>query len=120
MVSLKEVAKNIDSPESFTAKILQNLSKNGIVDATKGAKGGYAVPPSKAKELRVVEVVKSLDGDKVYEGCALGLSACDDTNPCPLHHKFTHVKSQLKTVLEETSISEMSEKMILSDSILRF
>ena len=38
-VSLKEIAEKIDSPVAFTAKILQQLSRNGIVESIKGAGG---------------------------------------------------------------------------------
>ena len=40
-VGLKAVADAINSPEPFTAKILQLLSKNGVVDSTRGPYGGF-------------------------------------------------------------------------------
>jgi len=32
-VGFKEIAKEIDAPEAFTAKILQKLSKSGIIES---------------------------------------------------------------------------------------
>ena len=39
-VSIKEIAKGIDSPEHFIAKILQELSKKKLLQSMKGPKGG--------------------------------------------------------------------------------
>ncbi|WP_225974164.1 RrF2 family transcriptional regulator [Arachidicoccus ginsenosidivorans] len=40
-VAIKEIAKGIDSPEHFIAKILQNLSKKGFINSVKGPNGGF-------------------------------------------------------------------------------
>ena len=42
-VGLKEIADAIDSPTAFTAKILQKLSKNKIINSTKGVNGGFEI-----------------------------------------------------------------------------
>ena len=45
-VSQKEIAKSIDSPEAFTAKILQKLSKTNVIRSMKGPNGGFFVDGS--------------------------------------------------------------------------
>src|SRR5690554_5041392 len=40
-VSIREIAEKIKSPEPFLAKILQKLSKEGIVQSIKGPNGGF-------------------------------------------------------------------------------
>ena len=40
-VGIKEISSGIDSPEHFLAKILQDLSRRGIVQSVKGPNGGY-------------------------------------------------------------------------------
>ena len=42
-VGIKDVAKEIDSPEPFTAKIMQILTKAGIIYSAKGVGGGFEV-----------------------------------------------------------------------------
>ena len=41
--SLKDISREIGSPEAFTAKILQTLVKNKIIDSIKGSHGGFEV-----------------------------------------------------------------------------
>ncbi len=45
--SLKDIAREIDSPEAFTAKTLQKLTRSGIIVSTKGAQGGFEVPKAR-------------------------------------------------------------------------
>jgi Rrf2 family transcriptional regulator, iron-sulfur cluster assembly transcription factor len=106
-VSLKEIAKQIDSPEAFTAKILQKLVKNNIIKSIQGAKGGFEVELYRTEEIKLEEIVLAIDGDDCYNLCVLGLKACSATNPCPVHHKYKDIKSDLRHMLETTSLAEM-------------
>lgn len=107
-VSLKEIAKEIDSPVAFTAKILQQLSKNNIIDSAKGALGGFEIQQSRIDLITLSEIVYAIDGNKVYEGCALGLKECNANKPCPVHYKFVEIRNELKHMLEHTSLYEMT------------
>jgi Rrf2 family protein len=107
-VSLKEIAEEIDSPVAFTAKILQQLSKNQIVDSVKGASGGFEIQRSGMDRIKLSEIVHAIDGDKVYMGCGLGLKQCNAIKPCPVHDKFVRIREDLREMLENTSLFEMT------------
>ncbi|SHJ10641.1 RrF2 family transcriptional regulator [Pseudozobellia thermophila] len=107
-VSLKEIAEEIDSPVAFTAKILQLLSKNNIVDSVKGAHGGFEINKEKIDKLKLSQIVDAIDGDKIYAGCGLGLKECNADKPCPVHDKFVEIRNDLKQMLENTSLFEMT------------
>lgn len=106
--SLKEIAKAIDSPEAFTAKILQDLSKNKILQSSKGPTGGFEISPIDQERIRLSHIVFAIDGDDVYKGCGLGLKSCNSKKPCPLHDKFMSVRADLKNLLEQTTIKELA------------
>jgi Rrf2 family protein len=107
-VSLKEIAKEIDSPVAFTAKILQQLAKNNIVDSVKGATGGFEIDKRNIEKIKLSEIVYAIDGDKVYMGCGLGLKKCNANKPCPVHDKFVQIREDLRHMLENTSLYEMT------------
>ena len=46
-LSINDIAVAIDSPEPFTAKILQTLSKHKIISSAKGPGGGFYVEQKK-------------------------------------------------------------------------
>jgi len=107
-VSLKDIAKEIGSPEAFTAKILQLLAKSNIIDSIKGPSGGFEIEKRRMEKIKLSHVVTAIDGDGIYKGCGLGLKECSEKKPCPVHDKFKIVRNELKDMLETTSLSELS------------
>lgn len=103
---LKEMTEAIDSPEAFTAKILQDLVKKNLLKSYKGPTGGFEL--IEGKKVRLIDIVMAIDGSKLLDECVLGLPICSGTNPCPVHEKFSTIKNQLKATLAETDIHDKS------------
>ena len=110
-VSLKDIAKEIDSPIAFTAKILQLLARNNIVDSVKGPTGGFQISKNKLGALSLRHVVLAIDGDSVFKGCGLGFKVCNEKRPCPIHHKFKKVRDELQRTVGDTSIHELASEL---------
>lgn len=106
---LKEIADSIDSPEAFTSKILQQLTRDHLINSAKGPNGGYEMTPEQLDKVYLKDVVRCIDGDLIYTGCGLGLSQCSEEDPCPLHFEFRQIRDQLSHMLEKTSIRQLSE-----------
>ena len=107
-VRLKEIAKAIDSPEAFTAKILQSLTKDDLISSKIGTSGGYEIQKVRSSKITLREIVKSIDGDKIYKGCGLGLKECNESKPCPVHHQFKAIRDDLSKMLQNTTIEELA------------
>jgi Rrf2 family protein len=107
-VSPKEIAKEINSPQAFTAKILQALVRHKVINSVKGAYGGFEINKNELKDIKLSQLVKAIDGDNIYNGCGLGLEKCDENHPCPVHYKFKKVRDELKFMLENTSLEELA------------
>jgi len=107
-VKIGDVADNSGSPEAFTAKILGKLTKAGIVNSYKGPNGGFSINHEKLKTIKLSDIVFAIDGDSIYNGCALGLSECNSDEPCPMHEKFFHVRNELKIMLATTTVYELA------------
>lgn len=106
-VSLLTISEEIDSPKAFTAKILQQLTKSGLVNSIKGPYGGFEIEAENLNSIKLSDIVKVLDGDSIYTGCGLGLKKCNEKSPCPLHFKFVEIRDNLKTMLETTTLSSV-------------
>ena len=118
-VSLKAVAQAIDSPVAFTAKILQALAKDGIILSTKGPTGGYEIVDGKNSRTTLIQIVKAIDGDEIYNGCGLGMKQCNSLKPCPLHHQFVAVRAELKNMLKTTTIQDLRDGLDQGESFLK-
>lgn len=119
-VSLKDIAREIDSPEAFTAKILQQLVRNNIIYSIKGATGGFEINPGKMKSIKLSDIVLAIDGDGIYKLCVLGLKDCSEEYPCPVHHKYKYIKKDIRGMLENTNVLEMSKGLKEGLTCLRF
>ena len=107
-VSVTEIGEEIDSPVAFTAKILQQLTRNNIVRSVKGPHGGFEIEREDMDAVKLNMIVKAIDGDKIYMGCGLGLKECNEHKPCPLHDRFLDIRNNLSTMLRNTSLYELA------------
>ena len=118
-VGLRAIAEKIDSPEAFTAKILQILSKNNIIRSIKGVGGGFEIPKEKMSQIKLSQIVTALDGDRVFTGCGLGLNQCSEDHPCPVHDKFKSIRNELAFMLENTNLEVLAIGIKSGDTFLR-
>lgn len=107
---IKEISKEIDSPESFIAKILQDLSRKGLVLSTKGPNGGFFLD-EKLLGGSLADIVKSVDGEKIFSGCGLGLKQCSEAQPCPIHYQFKIIREEMRDMLEGAKLSSFTEQL---------
>lgn len=111
-VGIKDIAKSINSPEHFIAKILQDLSRKGFVQSVKGPNGGFYMD-HKNLEIPIAEIVREIDGDKLFTGCGLGLEECSEAHPCPLHNQFKSIRQDLRIMLECSKIQMFVDNLDL-------
>ncbi|QQR96753.1 MAG: Rrf2 family transcriptional regulator [Sphingobacteriales bacterium] len=112
-VSLKDVAKAIESPEAYTSKILQELSRKEIIMTSKGPTGGFSMELKKIEKLNLCDIVSAIDGNSIYKSCGLGLKKCNEKMPCPVHHQFKKIRDDIKQMLETTSIKSLTSNLEL-------
>jgi len=109
-VSVKEIAKGTDAPEHFIAKIMQDLSRRKLIHSVKGPNGGFYMDANNLKNS-ISDIVKAIDGDSIYSDCVLGLKACSEKNPCPVHFEYKEIKKNLIKMIEHSTIGEFNEKL---------
>ncbi len=118
-VNLKEISKEIDSPEAFTAKMLQQLKKNKIINSVQGTTGGFEITKENMKNIKLIHIVSAIDGEESIELCIMGLKKCSEMHPCPLHHTFKTIKHDLIDMIQNTSLYSMAMKMKAGKTYLR-
>ena len=113
---VKAIAENLEIPQPFLAKVLQNLNKANIVSSVKGPYGGFYLEKNSTKT--VWDIIICVDGSKKFDNCFLGLAKCSDENPCPVHFTVKPFKEKImsdfkdKTILQFTSEIKNSNKVI--------
>jgi Rrf2 family protein len=107
-LGISEIAKAIDSPKSFTAKILQVLTRdNKIISSSRGPNGGFYLSP-RAGKFPVMVILEVMGEDEVLKKCVLGLHLCSETKPCPLHSKYRSIKAELVDLFNSRTIQDLA------------
>lgn len=114
---LKDISAAIASPEAFTAKILQQLVRSGLLFSVRGPNGGFEV--RKDRPVALSEIVTAIDGEGIMKNCVLGLDNCSEEYPCPVHQKFKAVRDHLTGILISTNIEEIKSGVLQGNSFLR-
>lgn len=94
-----DIAREMEIPKSFLAKILQKLARAGIVKSTRGVKGGFrlALAPSDISLLRVIEAIQ---GPLCLNLCLIDDKHCRRSTFCSVHPAWVEIQ---KTVAKELS-----------------
>lgn len=103
---VKEICKVSNTPEPFTAKILQNLVKKRIIKSAKGPNGGFYIDKQTA-DINLYDIVEAIDGTQLFTKCGLGLSACNASKPCPLHNKFEVLRDDLMKMCKSSNLDDL-------------
>lgn len=107
-VTPKQIAEEINSPLAFTAKIMQQLVKNNLVSSYRGAYGGFEIEKDRVAQISLSQIVSAIDGDKIFNGCGLGLDACDESHPCPVHYQYKTIRQDLQKLLDSTNLKQLA------------
>ncbi|HEY0899392.1 MAG TPA: Rrf2 family transcriptional regulator [Sphingobacteriaceae bacterium] len=117
-LSVGEIAGNIDAPPSFTAKILQQLNRGGIISSFKGPTGGFFLEPDQMG-LSVWDILKAMGEEERITRCVMGLNQCSDSEPCPMHDQYKALKQNLTGLFRCNSISELAKDLNAKKAILK-
>lgn len=117
-LGIAEIAKEIDSPVHFTAKILQTLTREGIISSIKGPNGGFFLDPQ-SKPVPLTAIVKAIDGEDILHSCSLGLKKCSDRFPCPIHNDIRAYKEKLQKIMREKTLQDLGRDLAKGKTFLR-
>lgn len=120
-VGARTLSEALAVTPSFTLKILRKLSREGLVQGTRGAEGGYALAadPDLLTVRRVIEVI---DGPIEISRCLSDGHGCrynPDKSCCRFHHVFAELNRQLTERLDRLTIRVMIDKGVPLDELLR-
>ena len=112
-----EIAKEVEAPVAFTAKILHTFTSRKLLNSMKGRGGGFFFSENQA-ELTVYEIILVMEGDALFTECGIGLSNCSDANPCPLHNQYGEIRDQLLAIAKLESVNSMALKIKSGQAVL--
>jgi Rrf2 family protein len=103
-----QIAEEQQIPPSFLAKIVSQLSVAGLLQTSRGARGGVSLARS-PDDISFLEVVEAIDGPILLNECVLDVSACTFGETCTLRPVFCDAQADLVNRLEATSFGSVIE-----------
>ena len=94
-------------PVPTVSKILNALARGGVVDAMRGARGGYALRRT-ADNITVAEITTVLDGPVALTACVDGSDdICTAERLCPMAGGWNRINAAVKTALESVTLADL-------------
>src|SRR5665213_151647 len=107
-LSAKDIADAYGIPAQLLAKILQQLTRSGMLKSHAGMNGGYALSRD-AREISAYEVIHAIDGPFFITSCTKGANGCELTPSCTIKEPLARVNDTIAGVLKSISIQDLTE-----------
>jgi Rrf2 family transcriptional regulator, iron-sulfur cluster assembly transcription factor len=107
VVSLRDIGRAQEIPESFLAKILQSLVHADLAVSQRGARGGFALARS-AAQITMRDVVEAVDGPVSINVCVLSPEDCTRNGECQVHKAWVHAQLKLMEVLDSVTLESLA------------
>src|SRR6266508_1797308 len=106
VVSKSVLAKASDAPESFLAKILQALTRAGLIEARRGVEGGFLLL-ERGAQASLLDVIESIDGPISLNVCLNAEVSCHRASGCAAQQVWRRAQEAMLAVLREAKIAQM-------------
>jgi FeS assembly SUF system regulator len=105
--SAKEIADGYGIPLPLLSKVLQTLTKAGILVSVAGTHGGYKLSRD-ARIITSLEVIRAIDGPIVLTACFTEHGGCDQSDRCTVREPLRHVHEAILDLLQKTTIHQLA------------
>ncbi len=110
-IGSEKLAKELNIPKSFLAKILQALAKNDILKSFKGVNGGFALAKD-TNDISMLSVISSVEGKApaVFE-CSPSINECPSNRAetCSIWPFLNKLQLKIDGFLENLSLADLIE-----------
>ena len=105
-----ELAAAAECPEQFLSKVLQSLTRAGLVVSHRGNTGGFELPRSR-REASLLEVIEAIEGPLRLNLCLSSDHSCSRQSWCPAHAVWAEAQTAMAGVLRGATISSLAGKV---------
>jgi len=111
MFNAADISAKLNAPYDFVSKILQTLTKSGIVGSKKGKDGGFflILDPS---SIRLIDIISAIDGFDAFKKCIIGFEGCSAETPCPVHHQWGKLRNEAYLMFSSETLADLREKTL--------
>lgn len=112
LTMVSEIAEAYNIPQSFLSKITRTLRKHHLIKSTRGRNGGIRLSKP-ANEIFINDILFAVDGpESIIPKCGFGYDSCTKEYPCPFHHRWSDVITQVYELMESETLENLARDVI--------
>jgi Rrf2 family protein len=111
--STSQIALDQNIPPSFLAKIVSQLSVAGLLQTSRGARGGVSLARA-PHDITLLEVIEAIDGPILLNECVADEANCTFSEDCPLRPVWCEAQAELVARLSSTHFGQFVPELSLA------
>jgi len=104
---IDEIAREMGIPKSFLAKILQKLTKTGLVKSFRGVQGGFQLA-KKRGQISLLDVIAAIQGSPAMNRCAMDRKTCQLSSVCTVHPVWLELRKKVEQHLRKITFEKLA------------
>ncbi len=105
----KEIAAHYSIPREFLAKVLQKLTRHGLIKSFRGMQGGYLLARA-LDQISLADVVDAVDGPMAIVECRKGACLCPQEANCCVKETLADVQCRIHDLLAGISLADVRRR----------
>ncbi|MEO8306918.1 MAG: SUF system Fe-S cluster assembly regulator [Pseudomonadota bacterium] len=102
-----DIARGCQLATPTVSKLLKQLQRAGLVDSTRGLRGGYCLARP-ARQISAAAILDALEGPLALTECATGHSQCDLQGTCSVGGSWQRINEAIRQSLDEITLAELA------------
>ena len=94
-------------PANYRGKILNQLTRAGLLVSTRGRTGGFRLARP-AAHIRLRDVVAPFEPVTQAQTCVLGRARCQESHPCGAHDRWRVLSKAREEFLRGTTVADVA------------
>lgn len=104
---VEEIASGMNIPRSFLAKILQKLTRAGIVESFRGIRGGFRLG-KQSEQISLFDIIDAMQDSLALSMCAVDKKACSLSCSCAVHPVWIELRKTIEERLRSVNFGTES------------
>ncbi len=105
---LRDLASEMSIPATYLVKVLQGLTRAGVLKTVRGPGGGVQLARP-ATELKLWDVLAAIEPMARLDNCFLSFGDCKQDCPCALHEQWMPIRGAILQMLRSNSLAELCQ-----------
>jgi len=106
-LNARELAAQVDLPVPVVSKVLKTLTRAGVLESQRGAKGGYSLA-QRPEQLTVAEMITAIDGPLALTQCNLGPHVCNLEASCSVKSPWLVINQVVQNALSSVTLADLT------------